>query len=295
MKLVIALCCLCFASAWAQELPSNMVMESSVPSIQVNFAGQEGGFYKFNVKNTSDHGVTAFNVRLLPEGANKAAAKTECDNRCGETGELGTKSRPVIAPGGVFPLSYPVNTVTGGVVVEAVLLDDNSFQGDEHAAARLLAQKIGFQAEHDRILPVVTRIMSDSGLDDPGKIVQLRQELQSLSVDPDPITIQNFQQRFSNSADCGDACSQLMQSTATSEKQLVLSKLDQFLAEDGSKGASLAKWWEETKQNIVSFSCDDCAVAPPSPTPGKEPPAVVPPGENDIQRGIAPRKPPVAN
>ncbi|HEV2962858.1 MAG TPA: hypothetical protein VG649_13595 [Candidatus Angelobacter sp.] len=294
MKLVIALCCLCFASAWAQDLPSNLVVESSVPSIQVNFAGQEGGFYKFNVKNTSDHGVTAFNVRLLPEGTNKASSKLECENRCGETGELGTKSRPVITPGGVFPLSYPVNTVTGGVMVEAVLLDDNTFQGDEHAAARLLAQKIGFQAEHDRILPVVSRIMSDSSLDDPGRIVQLRQELQWLSVDPDPTTIQSFQQRFSNSADCGgDTCTQLMQSTATSEKQLVLSKLDQFLSADSSKETSLVKWWEDTKQNIISFGCDDCAVAPPNP--GKEPPALLPPGENDTQRGIAPRRPPVTN
>jgi hypothetical protein len=293
MKPVIALCLLCVTSAWAQNPPANMVMESSVPAIQVNFVGQDGGFYKFSVKNASEHGVTAFNVRLLPAENKTVAGKLECDNRCGETGELGTKSRPVIAPGGVFPLSYPVNTVTGGVMVEAVLLDDNTFQGDEHAAARLLAQKIGFQAEHDRILPVVSRIMSDSRLDDPGKIVQLRQELQWLSVDADPAAIQSFQQKFSNSADCGDTCTQLMQSTATSEKQLVLSKLEQFASEDGANGASLAKWWEETKQNVISFSCDDCA--PPTPKPVTEPPVLrQPPDGNGIQRIIG-GKPPAMN
>lgn len=292
MKPVIAFCLLCVASAWAQNPPANMVMESSAPSIQINFVGQEGGFYKFNVKNASEHGVTAFNVRLLTAESKNVAGKPECDNRCGETGELGTKSRPVIAPGGVFPLSYPTNTVPGGVVIEAALLDDNTFQGDEHAAARLLAQKIGFQSEHDRILPVVSRVMSDSRLDDLGKIVQLRQELQWLSVDPDPATIQNFQQKFSNSADCGDTCTQLMQSTATSEKQLILSKLEQFSSEEGAKGASLAKWWENTKQNVISFSCDDCS--PTTPNPVTEPPVLrQPPDGNDNQRTMG--RPPVTN
>lgn len=283
MKPLAALCVLCFASAWAQSVPSNLVVESNIPSIQVSLASQEGGFFKFNVKNVSDHGVTAFNVRLLPEGTGKSAGKPECDNRCGETGELGTKGRPVIAAGGTFPLSYPVNTVTGGIMVEAVLLDNDTFEGDEHAAARLLAQKIGFQAEHDRIMPLVTRIMDDSRLDDQGKLVQLRQELQWLSVDPDPATIQHFQQRFSNSADCGDACAQLMKSTATSEKQLVLGKLDQFASPDGTKSneTSLAKWWQDTQQSIVSFSCDDCA------PPVKEPPTgILPPVDHNNQKNV---------
>ena len=292
MKPLAALCLLCFASAWAQSVPSNLVVESNIPSIQVSLAGQDGGFYKFTVKNVSDHGVTAFNVRLLPEGTSKSAAQPECDNRCGETGELGTKTRPVISAGGVFPLSYPASTITGGIMVEAVLLDNDTFEGDEHAAARLLAQKIGFQAEHDRIMPIVARIMDDSRLDDQGKLVQLRQELQGLSVDPDPATIEHFQQRFSNSADCGAACAQLMQSTATSEKQLVLSKLDQFVSQDGtnSKETSLAKWWQDTQQSIVSFSCDDCAPpAPnPAPNPAKEPPTGVQPGDRDIQKNVGP-------
>jgi len=267
MKPFIAVCFLCFASSWAQNVPSNLVIESSVPSIQINLVGQDSGFYRFSVKNASDHGITAFNVRLLPAGFRDVAGKPECDVRCGETGELGTKSRPVIAPGSSFPLSYPVNAVNGGVVVEAALLDNDTFQGEDRAAARLLAQKIGFQAEHDRILPVVSRIMADSGLDDPGKIVQIRQELQGLSVDPDAATIQNFQVRFSNSADCGDSCAQIMESTATSEKQMVLTKLEQFLAEDGSnaKETSLSKWWENTKQHIVVYGCDDCAASPQKP------------------------------
>ncbi len=285
MKSLAALCVLCFASAWAQSVPSNLVVESNIPSIQVSLASEDGGFYRFSVKNVSDHGVTAFNVRLLPAGAGNAAAKPACDNRCGETGELGTKTRPVIAAGGTFPLSYPVNTITGGIMVEAVLLDNDTFEGDDQAAARLLAQKIGFQAEHDRIMPLVTRIMDDSGLDDQGKLVQLRQELQWLSVDPDPATIQHFQQRFSNSADCSDACTQLMKSTATSEKQLVLTKLDQFAPADGSKSneTSLAKWWQDTQQSIVSFSCDDCAAAP---NPVKEPPTGIQPIDRDNQRNL---------
>jgi len=259
MKAVVAVFFLCLTSAWAQDAPSNLMMESSVPSIQITFAGQDSAYYKFSVKNVSDHGITAFNVSLLPAGFQKAAGKQKCGSRCGETGELGTKSRPVIAPGGTFPLSYPVNTVAGGVMVEAALFDDDTFQGDERAAARLMAQKIGFQVEHDRILPIVSRVMSESRLDDPGKIVQIRQELEALSVEPDPVTIQNFQQRFSNSSDCGDSCTQIMQSTATSEKQLVLTKLEQFLSGDDPKEPSLAKWWEETSKNIIVYGCDDCA------------------------------------
>jgi hypothetical protein len=259
MKAVLAVCFLCFTSAWAQDAPSNLVMESAVPSIQISFAGQDGGYYKFIVKNVSKHGITAFNVSLLPAGFQMAVGKPVCDVRCGETGELGAKSKPVIAPGGVFPLTYPVNAIAGGVMVESALLDDDTFEGHEHAAARLLAQKIGFQVEHDRILPIVDRIMSDSRLDDPGKTVQIRQELEWLSVDPDPATIQSFQERFSNSSDCGDSCAQIMQSTAMSEKQLVLTKLEQFLSGEGPKETSLAKWWEETKQHITVYGCDDCA------------------------------------
>ena len=265
MKAVLAVFFLCLTSAWAQDVPSNLVMESSVPSIQITFVGHDSAYYKFSVKNVSDHGITAFNVSLLPAGFRKAAGKSGCDMRCGETGELGTKANPVIAPGGTFPLSYPVNTVAGGVMIEAALLDDDTFQGNERAAARLLAQKIGFQVEHDRIVPIAGRVMSESRLDDPGKIVQLRQELESLSVEPDPVTVQNFQQRFSNFFDCGDSCTQIMQSTAMSEKQLLLTKLDQFLSGDGAKETSLTKWWAETSKNIVAYGCDECATGPRKP------------------------------
>ena len=262
MRAVLAFCFLCFTSAWAQDAPSNLVVESSVPSIQINFVSQDGGFYKFSVKNVSDHGVTAFNVRLLPAGFQRSAGQPGCNAACAETGELGAKSRPVIAPGGTFPLSYPVNTVSGGVMVEAALLDDDTFQGDERAAARLLAQKIGFQAEHDRILPIIAQIMSDSRLDDSSKAILIRQDLEGLSVDPDPTTIQNFQQRFSNSADCGESCTQIMEGTAMSEKQLVLTKLEQFISRDNSTETSLPQWWETTKQHITAYGCDDCGASP---------------------------------
>lgn len=262
MKAVLVVCFLCFTSALAQDAPSNLVMESSVPSVQINFLGQDGEHYRFSVKNVSGHGITAFNVRLLPAGFQKTAGKAGCGGRCAETGELGTKSKPVIAPGGTFPLSYPVNTVAGGVMVEAALLDDDTFQGDEHAAARLLAQKIGFQAEHDRILPIVSRIMAETRLDDPNKAIQIRQELEMLSVEPDPATIQSFQQRFSNSADCVDSCTQLMEGTAMSEKQLVLSKLEQFTSRENPAETSLAQWWEATKQHITVYGCDDCEALP---------------------------------
>ncbi|HXB20465.1 MAG TPA: hypothetical protein VNV88_03740 [Candidatus Solibacter sp.] len=261
MKAVLAFCFLCFTTAWAQDMPSNLVMESSVPSVQISFLGQDGEHYRFSVKNVSDHGITAFNVRLLPAAFQKIAGKPACDVRCAETGELGTKSRAVIAPGGTFLLSYPVNLVAGGVMVEAALLDDDSFQGDEHAAARLLAQKIGFQAEHDRILPIVSRIMSDTRLDEPNKAIQIRQELELLSVGPDPATIQRFQERFSNSVDC-DTCTQLMEGTAMNEKQVVLTKLEQFISRENPAETSLAQWWEGTKKNITAYGCDDCEASP---------------------------------
>jgi len=258
MKAVLVFCFLCFTSAWAQDAPSNLVMESSAPSVQISFLGQDGEHYRFSVKNVSDHGITAFNVRLLPLGFQKTGAgKPACDICCAETGELGTKSKPVIAAGGTFLLSYPVNLVTGGVMVEAALLGDDTFQGDERAAARLMAQKIGFQAEHDRILPLVSRIMAETRLDDPNKAIQIRQELELLSVGPDPATIQSFQERFSNSVDC-DTCTQLMEGTAMNEKQVVLTKLEQFISRENPAETSLAQWWDATKQNITAYGCDDC-------------------------------------
>src|ERR1700694_1999933 len=116
MKAVLALSFLCFTCAWAQNIPANLVVESSVPSVQVKFVSQDGENYKFSVKNVSNHAVIAFNVRLLPAGSQHAAGKSGCDAHCGETGELGTRSNPVITPGAAFPLSYPTSTVAGGVM-----------------------------------------------------------------------------------------------------------------------------------------------------------------------------------
>jgi hypothetical protein len=275
MKAVLAAFFLCLASAWAQDVPTNLEMTSAVTAVKISFAGQDGPNYKFIVHNVSDHGITAFNIRLLPQNQQRAGSKLPGAECCGENGELGTRSSPVIAAGGTFPLSYPVTSITGGIMVEAALFDDDTFQGEGPAAAHLLAQKIGFQAEHDRILPAVDKIMSDSRLDEPGKLVQIKQELEWLSVEPDPGTMQTFQQRFPNLPDCGQPCAEMMASTARSEKQLVLTKLEEFTSGNGPAATSLTQWWDATKKYITSYGCYDCGADPGSPEGrpgGKRPP-----------------------
>jgi hypothetical protein len=258
MKAVLGICFLCFTSAWAQDVPSDIVLESAVPSVQISFAGQDGPNYRFLIRNTSEHGITAFNLRLVPKGSVKAVGKLLCDSGCGENGELGTKSRPVISQGGTFQLTFPISGVQGGLLIEAAVFNDDTFQGDESAAARLLAEKIGFQAEYDRILSAVDKAMSVPGLDDPGKALLVRQELEALPVAPDPETVQKFQQRFPNLPDCGDQCAQIMEGASSNEKQVVLTKFEQFSSRDNTSETSLAQWWKATKAYITDFGCDNC-------------------------------------
>src|SRR5215471_9458019 len=155
--------CLLVASAWAQNT-SPVRTESRARSLSISFDGQDGIDYKFKIHNQSSHAVTAFNLLLVPDGVPKVAGRYLCHDQCAAHRQVGDKAQPVIkADETISDLKFEITSVVNGaVVVEAAIFDDQSFEGEEPAAAFLLAAQIGGQAAHDRLEPIISSIISSS-------------------------------------------------------------------------------------------------------------------------------------
>ncbi len=176
MKLVIAMGLL-VTVAVAQTPVQPVQTESQAPSLVVTFAGEHGSSYHFKVTNTSSHAVTAFALQLVPGSVSKLDGGFACEGACTRSVTLADNAKPAIKAGKAAELGFPISNVNDGTLVaEAAIFDDESYEGEERAAALLVAQQIGRQAEYDRLIAAITSVMITSA-DDARKTTQIRIKL----------------------------------------------------------------------------------------------------------------------
>jgi hypothetical protein len=257
MKALIAVCLL-LSPAMAQNT-APVQMESQSPSLALSFSGQQGGFYKFKVTNQSSHAVTAFTLLAVPAGIQKEDGRYACAGACTHSVTLADHAHPAIKAGAAVERSFPVSSVNGGVVVaEAAIFDDDSYDGEERAAAFLLAEQIGRQAEYDRLIAPVNAIMV-TAVDDARKTTQIRSKLGELPVNLDPVMVQTFKRWFPDLAGCVQPYGRFMKAAAIRERSFVAESMERFAHGTAPGKPSLAQWWETLQQQLAGFGCNGCA------------------------------------
>lgn len=250
MKRMIAMCLLASA-AMGQGAPAPA--PNAVPSLVVSIVGQQGNSYNVKVVNRSGHAVTAFALRLA------SADGQNCEGPCGRAEIVADNARPAIKAGGSVDLNLGTSRVNVGMVAaEAAVFDDESYQGDERAAALLVAQQIGRQAEYDRLIAAVNAIMTTSA-GDAHKATLIRSKLAELSVQLDPAMVQTFKRWFPALAGCTRQYARFIKAAATNERRLVAGSMEQFAQGRAQATPSLGQWWSAMQQQLAVFGCNGCA------------------------------------
>ncbi|HEY7404486.1 MAG TPA: hypothetical protein VIB39_13250, partial [Candidatus Angelobacter sp.] len=250
--------CLLLSPAMAQNT-APVQMESQSPSLALSFSGQQGGFYKFKIVNQSSHAVTAFTLLAVPAGIQKVDDRYACAGACTHSITLADHTHPAIKAGAVVERSLPIASVNGGAVVaEAAIFDDESYDGEERAAAFLLAEQIGRQAEYDRLVAAVNSVMITSA-DDAHKTTQIRSKLGELSVNLDPAMVQTFKRWFPDLAGCVQQYGRFMKVAASHEKSSVVESMERFAHGTAPGKPLLAQWWETMQLQLAGSGCAGCA------------------------------------
>lgn len=250
MKRMIAMCLLASA-AMGQGVPAPA--PNAVPSLVVSIVGQQGNPYNVKVVNRSGHAVTAFALRLA------SADGQNCEGPCGRAEIVDDNAKPAIKAGGSVDLNLSTSRVNVGMVAaEAAVFDDESYEGDERAAALLVAQQIGRQAEYDRLIAAVNAIITTSA-GDAHKATLIRSKLGELSVQLDPAMVQTFKRWFPALAGCTRQYARFMKAAATNERRLVAGSMEQFAQGRAPATPSLTQWWSAMQQQLAVFGCNGCA------------------------------------
>ncbi len=203
MRAVLAVYLLCAVFVSAQGVPAKVQTGSRVPAVTIRFTGQDSNSYKFLIQNTSGQSVTAFDVLLVPRGVPKRGNRFLCQGRCSDSNDIDTIDTPAIRAGGTKAVSYAAGTIAGGaVIVEAAIFDSGTYGGSERAAAYLIADQMGDQAEFDGIVSAVDKILGSSGPQSSGKGAQIGAALAGLATDADSATMAAFYRWFPNLKDC---------------------------------------------------------------------------------------------
>ena len=264
MKLIIAACLLTQVAigqeAYGPRAPSEPGFgllgqgRGVAPSLVINIAGQQGNSYDVKVTNRSRHAVTAFALRLAP-----ADGSESCDGECSLVKVVADNARPAIKAGESVDLGVGSSTMNAGTVVaEAAVFDDESYEGDERAAALLVAQQIGRQAEYDRLIAAVSPIMT-AGYDDVRKTGQIRIKLSELPVRLDSRMVITFKRWFPELAACSKRYARFMKAAAQNEKRLVAESMEQFAQGAAPGTPSLSQWWSAMQGRLAPFGCNGCA------------------------------------
>ena len=82
------------------------------------------------------------------------------------------------------------------MILQTVLFDDGSYEGDAGSAAEMAAEECGADLQRLRIKRLAEPILRQDGLDDKSKIERIRAAIRQLSSVPDPETIAQFHDRY---------------------------------------------------------------------------------------------------
>ncbi len=225
---------------------------SRAPSVQMEIVGGEGSSYELDLRNLAAKGVTAFHIRDGSES--------------GGTGmETAGGSQVLIAPGARYRVKYQTGrsgtTVNGHyvedqstslVVLNAVLFEDGSSEGDVNTAALMAGHFVGLVIQRSRIESLVGATLADDRSDDDAKIARIRVEVGQLTEEPDVPMVERVRQAFPSLPSSAVQWAQSgLRIGLNDEKQTVTFRLKEF---EGNRenfrrhGTTLARWFQMSQR-----------------------------------------------
>jgi hypothetical protein len=151
---------------------------SKVRSIQLRVAEEDRNGYTLLLRNASPRGVLSY---VISEGDGVSLTSN-------------SRRQSLIAAGA--ERHQRIEPASRDVAVVAALFSDGSYEGEPYAAAQLKSGQIGYEAQERRAIPIIDRIIRNSGLNDEGKVARIKDELSRLSNEPDDTTIRTMQTQF---------------------------------------------------------------------------------------------------
>lgn len=185
------------------QLTTTPLVANSLKAVQVvgfepdrSPAGQNT--YIIRLQNVSQKGITALSLYDEREGGR------------GSLTSQGTAERPLIAPGDVYEARFHFSvggrmtsqgyvsdaerqrTLTVGTVVFA----DDTYEGEAHTAASILARWRGAEIQHGRILPLLRALLDAPSPNAATALEKLKSEAESLRIDADPAAVAELFAQF---------------------------------------------------------------------------------------------------
>ena len=108
----------------------------------------------------------------------------------------GTRVQPIAKPGATFEITVSPRDGPANGVVEAVLFDDDSYEGDQIYAMQMAARLMGREIQLRRLLQLLQQDSAYAGASDQERIQNLVAKVESFRIDVDPEDVTALQGRF---------------------------------------------------------------------------------------------------
>lgn len=224
--------------------------------IVISFEKESGSsnFYRLKLQNTTSKNIIALKCVLK-----------ESDEEAGETFLQSGTVRPLIAAGASF--QTPVGgSGSGGrmtpqgyvpdpprqktFVIDAVVFDDGTYEGDVRAAAKLESWRKGYQIQVKRVLALIQNIL-DSSDNDAAALEKLKSQVSNLRIDVDPSAADAIISKYPNlpkDYSKTNVISNVMRNL-TSVKEMALREIEDFneSAAGTNKTGAIREWLIKAK------------------------------------------------
>ncbi|MGA2967150.1 MAG: hypothetical protein ABSD64_13135 [Terriglobales bacterium] len=234
LPLFAVVCLLWCGSVCAQDAPAGLRLGSHAPSIQVIFGGldQNSGMYRVLLKNLSSHVATDVSAGGFPvkgQGQGRAVDGP-------------------IKPGGTITLSMPPSE-QNGLLVDAALFDDGSYEGSLKWASFMAATKVGRWTEWEQIKPCVDEIIAMDASDE-SKLEMIREAVPKLPEDF-KLAMERLKKTYPALPMTDPFALDSLRSALHTAKVSLIATLDdqKFLDKSPSQTETLAQWWASNVKN----------------------------------------------
>jgi hypothetical protein len=166
------------------DVPEILNKTKSVALTGINPIGSTRINYQLTLQNLSDKNINAVSIDVLSDGRIRIVSMPQ--GYYGKTFLRARESRtlPESLTTSPDPGSYDPPVRRGvQIVIESVIFEDGSYEGDLKSAGIFLGALVGSRIEVRRILPLLENALSASDAVSASEV--LRKELNSLSYEPD--------------------------------------------------------------------------------------------------------------
>ena len=210
-------------------------------SLIVEGVDEDRANYKLALRNASPFAVDGLIVALI------AADSTSFAHH------LGATIPPLISAGGRSEVSVLKDgnaTTPLQLVIEAVVFENGTYEGDESNAAILEGRRVGRETQMQRVADLVERELRTTTTDTE-KAESLRSDVSALSAEPEPNLIKSVMARFPTKSDSTEeSVRNGLHDGLLMGKGFFLNNLNLYLhemAQGPTVTASLQEWWDATR------------------------------------------------